>query len=144
MNHVFKHNIACRISRLLVQRHFSKLVYDFNLHPILQQKEILHNSVCTRYIAVHTHNGENSSSKVSSPTICSKSDDCDKFGLLGGEEYLDYDGLQDDDGESKFLAKISDTGRPKPFDYLIKIERLLRPPVVDLKKALEILEVDMK
>ena len=68
----------------------------------------------------------------------------DVFGTLGGEHYEISAGLQDDDGESEFLAKISDTGRPRPFDYLGQIETLLKPPNVDLRQALEILEVDMK
>ena len=68
----------------------------------------------------------------------------DLFGTLGGENYEISAGLEDDDGESEFLAKISDTGRPRPFDYLGKIEKLLKPPNVDLRQALEIFEVDMK
>lgn len=68
----------------------------------------------------------------------------DLFGTLGGEHYEVSAGLTDDDGESEFLAKISDTGRPRPFDYLSQIETLLKPPNVDLRQALEIFEVDMK
>ena len=68
----------------------------------------------------------------------------DTFGTLELEHYESSSGLEDDDGEAAFLAKIADTGRPRPFDYLNQIEMLVKPPNVDLRRAIEILEVDMK
>ena len=68
----------------------------------------------------------------------------DTFGTLELEHYENSSGLEDDDGEAAFLAKIADTGRPRPFDYLNQIEMLVKPPNVDLRRAIEILEVDMK
>ena len=67
----------------------------------------------------------------------------DSFGTLNPKRETQID-LDDNDGESEYLAKIADTGRPKPFDYLNQIEKLLKPPNVDLRQALEIFEVDMK
>lgn len=67
----------------------------------------------------------------------------DLFGTLD-PSYEKVVDLDDNDGETEYLAKISDTGRPKPFDYLHRIENLLKPPNIDLKQALEILEVEMK
>ena len=67
----------------------------------------------------------------------------DLFGTLNPSYEKEFD-LDDNDGETEYLAKISDTGRPKPFDYLHRIETLLKPPNIDLKQALEILEVEMK
>ena len=66
----------------------------------------------------------------------------DQFGTLG-DNYDTSKSLQDMDGESEFMAKISDTERPRPFDYLKQIEGLLRPPKVELKMALNIFD-DMK
>ena len=70
-------------------------------------------------------------------------DNSDAFGTLNPKSETQVD-LDDNDGESEYLAKISDTGRPKPFDYLHQIEKLLKPPNVDLQQALEVFEVDMK
>ena len=70
--------------------------------------------------------------------------DPDTFGLLESGKYEAPDILQDDDGEAEFFAKISDTGRPRPFDYLRRIEDLVKPPVVNLKEALDVFEVEMK
>ena len=67
----------------------------------------------------------------------------DSFGTLNPKSETPID-LDDNDGESEFLAKIADTGRPKPFDYLNQIEKLLKPPNVDLQQALEVFDVDMK
>ena len=72
-----------------------------------------------------------------------KTANSDLFGTLDGKLEQSVD-LDDNDGETEFLAKISDTGRPRPFDYLNQIEQLLKPPNVDIRQALEILEVDMK
>lgn len=67
----------------------------------------------------------------------------DSFGTLNHKSETQID-LDDNDGESEYLAKIADTERPKPFDYLNQIEMLLKPPNVDLQQALEVFEVDMK
>jgi hypothetical protein len=44
------------------------------------------------------------------------------------------DELDDKDGEEEYQAKIADVGRPRPFDYLIKMEKLLNVGVKDVKK----------
>jgi hypothetical protein len=45
------------------------------------------------------------------------------------------DELDDKDGELEYQAKISDLGRPRPFDYLIKMEKLLNKGSRNTKKT---------
>jgi len=70
--------------------------------------------------------------------------DPDTFGTLsrGPESFKNFpllgsnsEELKDNDGEEEFMEKISDAGRPRPFDYSMKFEKLLNPKNKDYKKA---------
>ncbi len=52
------------------------------------------------------------------------------FPLLGA----DPSDLCDNDGEEEFFDKLADTGRPRPFDYIKKFEKLLNSRSKDFKK----------
>lgn len=77
-------------------------------------------------------------------------DSADIFGTLDPLQKVAQnfrrDELDDQDGEEEFEAKISDVFRPKPFDYVLKINRLLDKKsggIFDLAAALKVLDDEM-
>ena len=61
--------------------------------------------------------------------------------ILAPQKFKTLEDLEDGDGESEHYAKISDTSRPKPRDFEIKIEDLLSRR--ELSKALEVFDDEM-
>ena len=61
--------------------------------------------------------------------------------ILAPQKFKTLEDLEDGDGESEHYAKISDTSRPKPRDFEIKIEDLLSRR--ELSRALEVFDDEM-
>lgn len=61
--------------------------------------------------------------------------------ILAPQKFKTLEDLEDGDGESEHYAKISDTSRPKPRDFEIKIEDLLSRR--ELSRALKVFDDEM-
>ena len=80
-------------------------------------------------------------SSTKDPQLPSSSD-FDTFGTLDPDHFIlrSLDDLDDDDPQDRHEAKIADTMRPRPVDFLRKMNKLSSKEQRDLKEALVLVE----